>query len=421
MNPPELLRPAILTVTYPPDLNGVSVSTGRLADNLRAHGIETFVVTSERKNTKYPDFVFQLPSLAMPQTVSQDIKLPYRGFKRTYDFLLSRKVNLINSTDPFITGPMGVLLSRLLRIPHAYSFHTHFESYPYYNFPGSRGLIRRMTRGVLRYVNAVSLPTAKMKEYVSSLNIQTPLTTLINIPAVSHLSPQPKNTALLQRYNLAPGDFVFITFGRVNPEKGIETAIRHLAPLMRTASSIKYLVAGLGPDIERLRKISGELGIEAQVIFTGRYERLELGEVASLGDCFLFTSRSDTQAITILEAMCLGLPVISIDDDCVDYILKNNYNGIKCPEDQLTGACLSLAADPVLRRKLSDHARASARALNEEAVTREWLSWFEQVRKDFQTPKKQPAQPSILRQSLRILSLQSFRGGVRSLIKRIYK
>jgi 1,2-diacylglycerol 3-alpha-glucosyltransferase len=373
------IRVGIMSVTYVPNLNGVSISVYRMTENLRKKGMKTFTITSKMKGVKYPNYVLPVPSFPMPKSVSPDMKFPYYGVWEAYRFFTKNKINVINSTDPFLTAMIGRILSKLMNIPHVYTFHTHFETYGYFNFPGYKKVIRSLLKSLCNHTEQVTAPSDKIRQYLLDLGVHVPIKTLINIPKIDHLYPAKKNPVLMQKYGISPNDFVFITFGRVNKEKSLDVGVRMMVPIIKKHPQVKYVIAGLGPMEEPLKKLSQKLGIENNILITGKYEQGELNDLANLGDAFLFTSRTDTQAITLLEAMCCGLPVLAVDDDCVDYILRDGYNGFKRSETDLLRCCMDVVEDKKLYTMLSKNARKSSKMMSEAKMTREWMNLFKKV------------------------------------------
>jgi 1,2-diacylglycerol 3-alpha-glucosyltransferase len=373
------VRVGIMSVTYVPNLNGVSISVHRLTENLRVKGMKTFIVTSKMKNVKYPKYVLPVPSFPMPKYISPDMKFPIYGIWEAYRFFTKNKINIINSTDPFITATVGRVFSTLMNIPHIYTFHTHFETYGYFSFPGYKNIVRRVLRSLCNHAAQVTTPSDKIRQYLLGLHVHTPIQTLINIPRIEHLHPVPKNRKLMEKYGINAKDFVFITFGRVNKEKSLDVGVKMMVDLVQKNPHIKYIIAGLGPMEKVLQKLSKKLGIEKNIIITGKYEQSELNDLANLGDCFLFTSRTDTQAITLLEAMCCGLPVMAVDDDCVDYIVKDGYNGYKRKEKDLMHCCEKVIKDKKLYAMLSRNALKSSKTMSEASITRDWMTLYKKV------------------------------------------
>ncbi len=80
------------------------------------------------------------------------------------------------------------------------------------------------------------------------------------------------------------------------------------------------------------------------------------------GDAFVFASRTETQGLVLLEAMALGLPVVSTAVMGTRDILEPGRGALVAPEDEaeFAGRVVSLLLDPAARRRLSSEARGYA-------------------------------------------------------------
>lgn len=370
------MRVGIIATSYPPNRDGVSVSIASLVEGLRRSGHESFVITPRARGAVYPDYVLPVRSLPIPKNLSAELRLPYGGLRSGFFFFRRNKVDVIHSVDPFLSGPQGIVFAKLLGVPHIHTFHTHFETYPYFRFPGYEYSLRLMARQVCNLTDTVVAPTEKIATYLAKIGVRVPIHTLLNIPPERSLWPTDRDTAVAEKFRLMPDDFVFVTFGRVAKEKGLDRGLAALSPLMRKNPKVKYLIAGHGPAINTFKGLARDLGIAGQVIFTGPYDRVQLPKITSVASAFLFTSRTDTQAITLLEAMQCGLPVVSIDDDCVDYILQHGKNGLKIKESQLAKACARLVREPQLRDRLAANALKTVEKFDPEEILEKWIGIF---------------------------------------------
>lgn len=374
------MRVGILTASYPPNRDGVSVSVAALVDGLRSRGHQVAVVTPRAKGDwEYPAHVLPVRSFPVPGSFSLELRLPYGGLRSAVRFLSDSKIDVLHSVDPFLTGPLGIAFSKLLGVPHLHAFHTHLETYPYLQFPGYPAAFRLMARQVCNLCDAVVAPTAKIATYLRRIGVSVPIHQLLNVPPPRTLYPAIPGAPQATIPGLSPDDAVFVTFGRVAKEKGLERAIAALSVLMRRHPRVKYLIAGHGPEIPALRTLARDLGVAQQVLFSGPYERSDLPALCARALAFVFTSRTDTQAITLLEAMQCGLPVVSIDDDCVDYLLRHGHNGFKVRESQLAKACARLVEHADLRQRFAAEAAKTAAGIDRESILDGWVQGFQSL------------------------------------------
>ena len=109
----------------------------------------------------------------------------------------------------------------------------------------------------------------------------------------------------------------------------------------------RLAIVGAGPERERLQTAAARAGIAARTTFVGELSRAELPDCYASADAFLFTSRSETQGLVLVEALAAGLPVVAVDTPQTRDVLG--------PAGTLTGADaqhLSAVLRPVLEAGL---------------------------------------------------------------------
>ena len=97
--------------------------------------------------------------------------------------------------------------------------------------------------------------------------------------------------------------------------------------LKRKDKNIKLLIIGKGPAKEELENLTKELNIENNVIFTGPVSYDLMPSYYNTFDCLTSFSKTETQGLTIIEALASSIPTVCINDKSFSDVIKNNYNG----------------------------------------------------------------------------------------------
>jgi 1,2-diacylglycerol 3-alpha-glucosyltransferase len=118
-----------------------------------------------------------------------------------------------------------------------------------------------------------------------------------------------------------------IYIGRVSQEKNIEEIIRAMPEYMKTRPSVRFVIVGSGPALDKLQNMVKQLKLSDRFIFTGSQPWDSIGLFYQLGDVFVSASKSETQGLTYIEAMASGLPVVARQDKCLEEILEQGKNG----------------------------------------------------------------------------------------------
>jgi glycosyltransferase involved in cell wall biosynthesis len=164
---------------------------------------------------------------------------------------------------------------------------------------------------------------------------------------------------------------VFIS--RIAHEKNVDFLLRMLVRLRATVPDVLLVIAGEGPAVPHVRQLTTQLGLDGHVLFTGYLERSgALLDCYRAGDAFVFASRTETQGLVLLEALALGVPVVSTAVMGTADVLRDAQGAVIAPDEEegFAAAAARVLGDPELRRRLgtagpADAGRWSAHALAE--------------------------------------------------------
>ncbi len=173
--------------------------------------------------------------------------------------------------------------------------------------------------------------------------------------------------------NFSPKDKIILYVGRTDWRKGIETIIRALPLVQKKLSNfkdnLKILIVGgkIGKkgdksdkeEVNRLKNIAKELGIEEKVLFLGRRDQEKLRYYYSAADLFITAPFYEPFGMTALEAMSCGTPVIATNVGGLSYIIQNRKTGLLFPPGNyrvLANKIVGLFKKKNLRNKLIKNA-----------------------------------------------------------------
>jgi glycosyltransferase involved in cell wall biosynthesis len=160
---------------------------------------------------------------------------------------------------------------------------------------------------------------------------------------------------------LADDDVVVLCVARLAPEKGIDTLARAIAAT--GDERLVLLVAGQGPELERLLDLCSELGVRSSM--GGNFPEDELAEQYVEADVFALLSRHEPWGVVVNEAAASGLPLVLSDRvGAAHDLLVDGENGFVVAADDVdaTAAALErLADDPELRRSMGTRSRELVR------------------------------------------------------------
>jgi len=163
------------------------------------------------------------------------------------------------------------------------------------------------------------------------------------------------DTALMQPARPAGWRWRLLYYGRIDPRKGITTAIEALASLPAEAT---LTIDGSGDEahVAELRTLTARLGLGDRVVFCGRTERLALPRVIADADAVVFpVTWEEPWGLVPLESMVVGRPVLATGRGGSGEYLRDGVNCLRFPAgdaEGLAAAVHRLAADPLLRERL---------------------------------------------------------------------
>jgi len=131
--------------------------------------------------------------------------------------------------------------------------------------------------------------------------------------------------------------------------------------MLKKQPDLKLMIIGDGPERNNLEKLAGDLKIKNSVIFTGFLFREELVAALQANDIFLTASKSENMPLSVLEAMAIGLPVVSVREKGLAEIIEENRNGFFAQTDNpkdIVKKTLNILLKPGLIKKLSRTSRS---------------------------------------------------------------
>lgn len=369
------MRILMLSDVCAPRVNGVSTSIQTFRRSLGELGHETLLVAPDYPQAYSPDAsVIRLPSRPVPGD-AEDRLMHWRRLVRLERDLERGAFDVIHVHTPFVAHYAGVRFARRFRLPLVETYHTFFEEYMPHYFPwlpvaAGRWCARRLTVSQCAQVDALVVPSPQMLEKLHAYGIDTRAEVLPTgiEPAAFAGGDGAKFRA---RHGIARERPVLVHISRVAHEKNIDFLLRMLVRLRADVPDVLLVIAGEGPAVAHVRALVARLGLEANVLMVGYLDRAtELLDCYRAGDAFVFASRTETQGLVLLEALALGVPVVSTAVMGTADVLREARGAIVAPEDDVAfaAAALRVLRDPALRARLSaagpgDAAQWSAGAL----------------------------------------------------------
>ncbi len=355
------LQIAVVTETYPPEINGVAHTMRHLVQGLRARGHQVLVVRPRQAHeTHSSTFEMLVPGVPIPGYRSLRFGLPVASRLRKKWAKWRPDVLYIATQGPL--GHAALYAACGLGIPAATGFHTQFHHYSRYY--GCGWLNQLIMHGLKRFHNrsaATLVPTMALQRQLEQQGFAH-LELFTRGVDTTLFSPVHRSARLRQHWGCDQHSLVVLYVGRLAAEKNIDLVFQSFAAIAAHQPSSRLVVVGDGPERARLERLYPD------AIFAGAKIGAALAAHYASADVFLFPSCTETFGNVVPEAMASGLPVVAFDDAAARELIVNRCNGFKVPLSDTTGYS-TLAGAVALDRAQLTAAGQAARA------TAETLSW----------------------------------------------
>ncbi|WP_398313202.1 glycosyltransferase family 4 protein [Zoogloea sp.] len=382
-HPLTYLRVAVVTETYPPEINGVAMTTGRMVDGLVAAGHRVDLI---RPRQAHEGGAIQLPDGAegVEEMLSRGIPLP--RYANLQLGLPARKVLLRrwSTQRPDVVqvvteGPLGwsaLTAARKLRLPVISEFHTNFHRYS--GHYGVGWLKRPIAAYLRKFHNRADLTLVPTRALCGELAEQG----IARVDVVSRgvdttlFDPARRSASLRRSWGLAPDDLAVVYVGRIAPEKNLALLEKAFEAIRAHQPRARLILVGSGPAQQALQ------ARQPAAVFCGSRTGAFLAEHYASGDLFLFPSLTETYGNVVAEALASGLPVVAYRDAAAQELIEHRVQGwLAEPGDEaafIAGA-VALADAPELRARQRLAARERVASLAWQAIVERLVTLQRQV------------------------------------------
>jgi glycosyltransferase involved in cell wall biosynthesis len=372
---------ALVTETYPPEVNGVAMTLSRLVAGLVARGSRVEVVRPQQKeeirgHSAPPGDVitagisqYLVPGAPIPFYKTLRLGLPVQGtLQKRWSMQRPDVVHVATE------GPLGLAALRAaqkLGLPVTSSFHTNFHQYGgHYGLRFGRDVALRYLRWFHNQTACTLAPTDEICAQLAEDGFLR-LHTLARGVDAKLFDPAKRSDALRKSWGAGPADPVVIYVGRIAAEKNLFVAVEAFLAMQALEPRAKFVLVGDGPERASLA------AKYPQFHYAGIRRADELAAHYASADAFVFASVTETFGNVITEAMASGLAVLSYDYAAARQHLSSGVNGFTATFNDPV-AFVATAREMMRQRDRWPEIRAAARAA---ALTITWdaiIESFEQ-------------------------------------------
>lgn len=368
------MRYAVVTETWPPEINGVALTVQALAHGLLARGHAVEVVRPRQPGDRH-DPAGERSDGALATLLMRGAALPrYPGLRFGLPAMRALGQHWRQARPDAVylatEGPLGWSAARAaarLGIPVATGLHTRFDQYMRdYGMPWLEGTALAWMRRFHNRADATLVPTLELAWFLRAHGFER-VVRLARAVDTAQLSPERRDDALRARWGAGPDTPIAIHVGRIAPEKNLALAVRAFRAIGRQRPDARFVWVGDGPARDALARENPDF------IFCGVQRGAELARHFASGDLFLFPSLSETFGNVTLESMASGLATVAFDTGAAREHLQHQVHGaLVADESGFIDEAVRLAGDHDRLRAMGRAARAAVLKLRPEQVAAEF-------------------------------------------------
>ena len=364
------MRYAIVTETYPPEINGVALTVQGLEQGLRERGNAVSVIRPRQATDAADgtDEALLVRGASLPRYPGLKFGLPATGKLRRH-WQANRPDAIYVATE----GPLGwsaLRAARQLGIPAATGFHTRFDTYMRdYGLPLLAPVALRWMRHFHNSAQATLVPTRELQGLLEAEGFDN-VVRLARAVDTGHFDPCHRDPVLRALWGVGERGVAAIFVGRIAAEKNLKLAVDAFRTLQLQRPEARFIWVGDGPAREALQRDNPDF------IFCGLQRGEALARHFASADLFVFPSHSETFGNVTLEALASGVPTVAFDYGAARECLRDGLHGAAIPRSDQSArddaafiaAVARIGSDEATRRRMRPACREAVAALRPSQV-----------------------------------------------------
>ena len=364
----QSLRIAVVTETWPPEVNGVAVTLSKLIHHLgnRHHSIQLIRPRQNKQDegleeTNWTELLLRgLPIPRYPQ-----LKLGLPSKKALIKAWSTRRPDLVHIATEGPLSWSALQAAHVLRLPVTSDFRTNFHSYCQHY--GVGWLTKPIVAYLRKFHNRTAftmVPTTEMKNQLEGMGFK-------NLKVVARgidtqlFHPNKRSDVMRQSWHVKPETMVLLSVGRLAAEKNLDLTIQTYQALKAAGRDVKMVFAGDGP-----MRASTEVKCP-DALFVGMCTHEQLATLYASTDLLLFPSLTETFGNVTLESLACATPVLAFDCAAAGEFITHNTNGwlAHCDDRQGYIQCaLEITKNSSILKQAREYTRSSIEHLGWDEI-----------------------------------------------------
>lgn len=362
------LRIAFVTETYPPEVNGVSMTVARVVEGMRARDHAVQLVRLRQHDgdvAARADGYEEVLMRGLPIPRYPNLKMGLPQTRALLDLWSANRPDLVHIATEGPLGWSALRAARRLGLPVSSDFRTNFHAYAqHYGI----SLLKRPVLAYLRRFHSrtacTMVPTESLRRELTQQGFRDLSVVARGVDTV-RFHPGKRSAELRRQWGVAERDTVAICVGRLAPEKNLTDLVAAFRAMRCIDARTKLVIVGDGPARQQLQTACPD------AVLAGSRSGDDLAAHYASADVFLFPSLTETFGNVTPEAMASGLPVLAYGYAAAAQLIQSGENGLLAPyksSRDFEQLAERLTADPGHARRMGVAARRSAERLDWDTV-----------------------------------------------------
>jgi glycosyltransferase involved in cell wall biosynthesis len=366
------LRIALVTETFPPEVNGVALTVQRLVQGLQARHHDVQLVRPRQDRLELPS-----PEVGLEQVLTRGLPIPHYPHlrmglpakKSLQSMWTLRRPDLVHIATEGPLGWSALQAARKLKLPVCSDFRTNFHAYSrHYGFAWLHKPIAAYLRRFHNQAHCTMVPTPALQAQLQAVGFERLQVVARGVDA-RRFNPAQRDERLRHAWGAGPQDRVVLSVGRLAAEKNLDLLASAFAQMQALDTRLRLVVVGDGPERDKLQQRC------PQALLVGVKHGDDLARHYASADLFLFPSQTETYGNVTPEAMASGLAVLAFDYAAATELIRHGHNGLLASFGD-EEAFIRRACDLISHPLLVEQMRVSAR---HTAQSQDWDQIIDQV------------------------------------------
>ncbi|MEY4980361.1 MAG: hypothetical protein RLZZ352_2631 [Pseudomonadota bacterium] len=379
----QSLRVAVVTETYPPEVNGAAITIERLVRGLQDRNHDMQVIrprqdAQDRHDNRAGLEQVLMRGLPIPQYPHLRVGLPaQQSLLRLWSL---RRPDLVHIATEGPLGWSALKAARKLKLPVSSDFRTNFHAYSqHYGAAWLHKAIAAYLRKFHNRADCTMVPTSWLQTELGAMGFERLHVVARGVDS-QRFNPAHRSARLRADWGVGEDDLVVLSVGRLAAEKNLSLLIRAYEAMQQVNPRAQLVLVGDGPERDAIAARC------PQAVLAGARRDAELLSHYASADVFLFPSLTETYGNVTPEAMASGLALLAFDCAAAGQLIQHGHNGLLAPvadAEAFVRRAQDLATQPALVQTLRQRARQTTESLDWSAIVRQveglWMTLLQQA------------------------------------------